>query len=69
MENETMELEERWSVWVGGEEVLGYLVDKKTAEKVATQWSKKGQGEVVVDFYPDEELHGVIVRTKKRLDK
>jgi|APSaa5957512576_1039674.scaffolds.fasta_scaffold46911_3 hypothetical protein len=38
-----------WTVWVGGTEVLDYLVDKDTADKVSLQFKELGYDDVEVE--------------------
>jgi hypothetical protein len=40
-----------WTVWVGGVEVVDYLVTRERAEEIAQDWRERGYGDVVLDNY------------------
>ena len=39
----------KYTVWVGGGEIIEYYVDRYTAEMIATQWIKQGYDDVRVE--------------------
>lgn len=50
-----METKECYTVWVGGVEVVDYLVDKETADRIAKEWENKGYDDVAISCYSDQQ--------------
>jgi hypothetical protein len=39
----------KWTVWVGGSEVVGWHLDKGEAEDITRVWKDKGYDDVVME--------------------
>jgi hypothetical protein len=39
----------KYTVWVGGGEIIDYYVDRYTAEVIARQWIKQGYDDVKIE--------------------
>ena len=46
-------MNERWTVWVGGIEVVDYLVSKQVANQIKKEWLSKGYTDCKIEESED----------------